>query len=900
MSNPDASENKTAQSTKGRNQKPVPRFMSLTWLRLHMKIFIYLVVATFVISLFFIGYGTILDYRSSEKNEEDYRKSITNEANVKYGLPNALKDKGDLSAVTLTYNNSSYTSSIDVKTIYRNLKNNEASRVTKEDIINHLIQLNILGLYAKSKNLVQESSIDAAIQREKEVNAKNNSNEFEYNLIRNGLTLDEYKQQKLLASSTEAALRNSIVRVSAASATEDYLKSYYESHKLAFKKENQISFDNLLISPNVFEDTSNITDEQVNAYYEEHKSEFMTSKMAEVSQIFIKVNDSDFLSGIDVDEAEIKTLYENSKRRFTEPEQVKARHILIKPRGEGDDEKKFEEAKNVIQAIYEKVKNGEDFAKLATENSEDTGSAVKGGDLGYFSRGKMVKEFEKVAFSSEVGAISEPVRTQFGYHIIKVEDKKPEIVKSYEEVKDQLVREKREDLADQIAESKLTEVYFDVFGNKNNAPKFLKYVKQFTKDTTNNADGKLPLFFKGDLTEDYSDADRVILKDAICDGTETVATEIEKAVFAFENYENSFFPCFTDVVKTQEGYHIFMISGFAQPIQRKLTDSLKQEIKDIISKKHSDEEAKKIAESLIKENASSSIDVLVKAYGKETSERKHTYTELPFNEDFTMSNGYELFDGLGQFSFFTSKGSEYLPEFHEKILEAIKANNFNTYLTPFKSQFGWHIVKVIEYKKDLYDSFEDVRNTIRHIVTFEPSDAEINKYFEDNKARFAIQATRTIRQIVCGSLDAESASKDSSNNTYYKETIDKAYKELETGAAFSLVARKYSTDPSSQNGGLMPAMTKGSYDTDFDNAVWSLEKVGDYTKPIQKDDGSWAIGFLESETKGTDGSLTPQVINSIKAMYIEGYQREAVNYFLKELMNQTKVERNQELIDLIK
>lgn len=137
------------------------------------------------------------------------------------------------------------------------------------------------------------------------------------------------------------------------------------------------------------------------------------------------IQDKALSSYIEIPESELKKKYDEMK-----PE-LKASHILIK------DEKT---AKDVLQ----KVKAGEDFAKLAEEYSEDPGSAANGGDLGYFSTGVMTKPFEDAAYSLKVGEISDLVQSEFGYHIIKLTDKKE--VKPFDEMKDeirkQLIQEK--------------------------------------------------------------------------------------------------------------------------------------------------------------------------------------------------------------------------------------------------------------------------------------------------------------------------------------------------------------------------------------------------------------------------------------------------------------------------
>lgn len=130
---------------------------------------------------------------------------------------------------------------------------------------------------------------------------------------------------------------------------------------------------------------------------------------------------SDYVNGLKISEEEAKKYFEENKDSYVK---VRASHILVKTE---------EEAKKVL----DKIKKGEDFHALAATESIDNMSAVKGGDLGFFARGQMVPEFEEAAFSLKPGEVSEIVQTDYGYHIIKVEDR----LENYEDVKDEVLED---------------------------------------------------------------------------------------------------------------------------------------------------------------------------------------------------------------------------------------------------------------------------------------------------------------------------------------------------------------------------------------------------------------------------------------------------------------------------
>jgi peptidyl-prolyl cis-trans isomerase D len=172
----------------------------------------------------------------------------------------------------------------------------------------------------------------------------------------------------------------------------------------------------------------------------------------EVEIAFVALDPSRLPSGLEItddavaelvasDPDRIRASYEARIDEFDLPERVRARHILIRVPGPATPEMK-EGLRGNAEAILARIREGADFAEVAMEESRDPGTAAQGGDLGFFPRGRMVKPFEDVAFSLEPGEISDVVTTIHGFHIIKVEEKRPPEKTRFEEVQDDLARDR--------------------------------------------------------------------------------------------------------------------------------------------------------------------------------------------------------------------------------------------------------------------------------------------------------------------------------------------------------------------------------------------------------------------------------------------------------------------------
>ena len=216
---------------------------------------------------------------------------------------------------------------------------------------------------------------------------------------------------------------------------------------LAYRLQDQKrDFSYLIISAESFKQGLEISEEQIEQYYDENGDKFITPERVRLS--YLRLTGELLSENIQIDEEELVTHFEKKKESLLTQEQRQASHILIQVAA-GADEETVNQAKAEAEDVLEQIRNGADFAELAEQHSDDPGSATQGGDLGFFARGAMVPEFDKTVFSMEVDEVSEPVRTQFGFHIIRLTEVRGSEIPTLDDVREELIAElKQRDLSD--------------------------------------------------------------------------------------------------------------------------------------------------------------------------------------------------------------------------------------------------------------------------------------------------------------------------------------------------------------------------------------------------------------------------------------------------------------------
>ncbi len=222
----------------------------------------------------------------------------------------------------------------------------------------------------------------------------------------------------------------------------------------------QISY--ATIQSQAFDDQVSITDSEIEAFYNENQGQFMRPERVSVE--YIELDTRDMAESLEIEEDVLRQRYEATQARFMTSERRRASHILITAGAERTEE----EARALAQTLLERLENGEDFAELAAEYSDDPGSAGQGGDLGWIEPDVMMPEFEDALYDLQTGEIAGPVETEFGWHLIRLDEIEAPRGQTFEEARAEILEEVREERADdlyiELSERLIDLVYADPTG----------------------------------------------------------------------------------------------------------------------------------------------------------------------------------------------------------------------------------------------------------------------------------------------------------------------------------------------------------------------------------------------------------------------------------------------------
>jgi len=279
-------------------------------------------------------------------------------------------------------------------------------------------------------------------------------------LQENGRFVGEQRYELILRSQLppmtkgafEENLRRSLMIDKLRAALTDWMSVSDAEVEREFTQRNEkVKLQVVALTADRFRDQVTVTDADVASYFDVHKSEYRVGEQRKVKMLLLDRDQAH--AKIVVPPADVQRFYNDNLSQYQTPEQIRASHILLNTAG-----KEEAAVRKQAEALLQQVKTGADFAALATKFSDDAGTKANGGDLDYFSRGRMVPEFETAAFALEPGQTSDIVRTQYGFHIIRVVDKKPAVTRAFDEVRPQIEDQLKRQRADQQVAARATEM----------------------------------------------------------------------------------------------------------------------------------------------------------------------------------------------------------------------------------------------------------------------------------------------------------------------------------------------------------------------------------------------------------------------------------------------------------
>ncbi len=271
-------------------------------------------------------------------------------------------------------------------------------------------------------------------------------------LQENGRFIGEERYEQLLQaqlppmtkSQFEDSLRRSMMIEKLRAAVTDWMAISDAELEREYRRRNEkVKLQVVTLTTDAFRDKVTVTDDEIAKYFESRKAEYRVGEQRTIKYLLLDRDQQ--RQKVVVPPADVQRFYNENIQQYQTPEQIRASHILLNTAGK-DEATVRKQAEDILA----KVKAGGDFAALAKQYSDDS-SKDKGGDLDFFGRGRMVPEFEEAAFKLEPGQVSDLVKSQFGFHIIKVAEKRAGTTRTLDEVRQQI----QQQLATQIADQQL-------------------------------------------------------------------------------------------------------------------------------------------------------------------------------------------------------------------------------------------------------------------------------------------------------------------------------------------------------------------------------------------------------------------------------------------------------------
>jgi len=322
----------------------------------------------------------------------------------------------------------------------------------KQQIINQLVQGEVLrqGGMEMGINVSKMATQDQI----KAMEVFQQNGQFDLNRYKEILS-----QNRMTPVSFEAGLQNDLLTKRITEAIQKFalLPENVIQSRYDFSNE-EVKLAYVALKSTDFADKVVIEDDKLITWFDQQKNQYLSESQIRLKYLFFSYDDD--LNQVSVTEEQLKAKYNSDISQYVTPEQRHARHILFRI-NETDDAQVRIDKKKKAEEVLKMVQEGQDFAELAKQYSEGP-TATNGGDLGFFNKGAMVEQFDEVVFQMQPGNSSDIVETVFGFHIIKLEEVRPESTKSFEDVEDSIANAMKSDGVKDITRTRIKQAYEDI------------------------------------------------------------------------------------------------------------------------------------------------------------------------------------------------------------------------------------------------------------------------------------------------------------------------------------------------------------------------------------------------------------------------------------------------------
>ena len=861
-------------------------------IRRRMKGIIWFIVISFTISIFFIGAASFLENRNYQQEQAQQRQrseqaapQIDPEFNVLSSKPLALvKMDGKSSTITEGQLNRMLiaTQMVDrLRNIPKNYRSMMTDQFLQELISNELMviegnrqQIDVSGKVTArlgslmSSNGGQERFINQ-IKRNgwtgiEELRAYMNKDfvvdEIKSKLFKTIQVPDEdiesyyalYKSSQFKDSEGNVkpleSVKEEIRNLLAEKVSDKDLKAYYEKHKDRWRSPRVVDIQSLVIKryePRKKDDLlASIKDEDEKAYYSLNQESYLAPEKVDLKHLYL---DKKVLArSIKVSDEEVKQYYEKNSIEFTMEKMVQASHILIDTKNRNESE-----ALKKAERVLAQIRKGDVDFEQAAKTHSDGPSGPNGGSLGSFRQGDMVPAFDAYCFDkeTELNKVSEPIKTKFGYHLVRLEERMEAHTKPLVQVKDRIIEDVQDRKVQEVADQQLDVIDAEL---RAQISTFDELIMKYSLGASKVNSGLIEGVFLGE----GNDPEKI---KELSTGAGSLDIPILVTLRTLKDREVS------EAIETSNGWHVLQLLSKKAPKVRDFNEVKDKVRKALEEQKLEDYYKDRLSQLNTKLTSGSDFATLVNSFSDSNGGRESAgaVKSVKLTADYSLKDGESWISedlGLGEF-------------LHNKVLSRLKYLASGAISSPVDLGDRTVLLKVTAEEPLNYESFDSVKDEVRQAITLTVTDVEIASYFNENRSKYATPAEVLIQQIAYRT----------------KEDAEMQLKSIQDGLMQFDAAGKsrLNVDKSNfeKNGGTHP-LTEVGFDAQLNSEIEQLD-IGQILPRLAKSPFGWHVVRLKSKKEAKEPSLADAKISIMNELK-NRKRYEVIQAYSEELRNRAE------------